>query len=536
MPVFFLAWLVGGLLEPGDLGSSDVEHRLRVAHSLWTSDPQVAPDDPDWTMPLGRDGLRRVHWGIGQSLVMLPADLVASAALSFLALPETVEAKVRPALVGYLTFPLISAVGVVFAALVLRRLGFSERQSAVGGITLLFCTSLFPYTQIHQENTSLLLLDLIGFYGVLSWLKSRTGCYLAMTGAALGLSILMRLTSVFDLAAITVFFVLIFFVAPGTMISKLHDFVAAFGKYVVPFVTIAFAVDRIYQFDRFGTWTDTYWDRVAHQVLAVHPEFPQNWPWIYPFWDGVYLILISPERSISLFDPLLLVTVWISLRYWQNLSWPVRSFAIAAALLLGADVAIHARFYTPVGAAAWGSRFTTTPVILLSMLAAPLLLEVWILFSRLEKVLSIIVIALATVVQLLSVPFWCQLEEAQMLDTGSGFVIGMRLINLLAIILNKFQDWHLASPNVAPRHLELNFAPFLIDKYIPLNLAHELQLVWSMAVVLALAAAVLLARLYFQFERWQHQASAASSRVDADAAPRLGGARFKAGRGRKNQE
>jgi hypothetical protein len=500
-PLFFLAWLFGVLVEPGDLGSSDVARRLQVAHSLWTNDRQVLPDDPDWTMPLGRDGLRRVPWGIGQSLVMLPADVVASAAVSFLALPESVRPKVREALVGYLTFPVISAAALAVAVLVLRRLEFSGGQSMAGGIALFFGTSLFPYTQIHQENSCLVLLDLIGFYGVLSWATTRTGSYLAMTGAALGLSILMRLTSMLDLAAITAFLLLVSPVANGDGKYRTHNLISDFGKYVVPFVALAFAIDRTYQFYRFGTWTDTYVDRFAHQVLAVHPGLPQNWPWVYPFWDGVYLILISPERSIFLFDPLLLITLWISVRHWKNLARPVRNFVIAAALLLGFDVALCACHHTPVGASTWGSRFTTTPVILLAMLAVPLVMDKGPLLLRVEMVLSILVIGLATAVQLLSVPIWYQLEEAQMHDAGSGFVIGMRLINVLAIILGKFHDWRLVTPSVTPRYLKLNFAPFLLDKYISVEIVHKFQLVWTAAVVLAFAATVRLVLLCSRFAR-----------------------------------
>jgi hypothetical protein len=501
VPLFLLTWFFGGLLETGDLGSSDVAYRLQAAHSLWTSEPQVRPTDTNRTLPIGRDGRRRIAWGIGQSLVMLPADMAASAAVSFLALAEPLADKVREATVGYLTFPLISAAAVAFAVLILRRLGFSDGQSMAGGIALFFCTSLFPYTQIHQENSCLLLLILISVYGVLSWSRVGTGSYLMMTGAALGLSILMRLTAVFDLAAVTVLAVLASPVEARDTKHSYRSVIAAFGKYVIPFVIIALAIDRICQFDRFGTWTDTYLNRQALQVLAVYPALPPNWPWIYPFWDGVHLILMSPERSIFLFDPLLLLTLWMMLRYWRHVSPPIRSFAIMAVLLLSADVAFHARFYTPVGAETWGSRFTTTPAILISMLAVPLLLAMRERLSRFERALAVIVIGLAFVVQLLSVTFWYELEETQMQNTGSGFVIGMRLVNLLAIALHKFQDWHLVTGGVEPRYLKLNFVPFLMDKYVSAGFAHKMQLVWSAAVVLALAAAVRLTLLCLRFER-----------------------------------
>jgi hypothetical protein len=153
------------------------------------------------------------------------------------------------------------------------------------------------------------------------------------------------------------------------------------------------------------------------------------------------------------------------------------------------------------GASAWGSRFTTTPVILISLMAVPLLLATWTRLSLFDKAFAVIVIGLATTVQLLSVTFWYMLEEAQMSDTGSEFVIGMRVVNLLATTLGNVPDWHLATQSVSARYLEPNFLPFLMDKYVSPTVAHTLQLMWSAAVVLALAAAIRLTLLGLRFDR-----------------------------------
>ena len=259
---------------------------------------------------------------------------------------------------------------------------------------------------------------------------------------------------------------------------------------------VALAIDRIYQFDRFGTWTDTYQD-----------HFPQlagdRGVWKTPPWYGIPLLLISPTRSIFLFDPLLLVTFWMMLSYWKYISLPIRTFVIIAVLLLGA----HIGFYTyslgrgAGGASTWGSRFTTTPVILISMVAVPLLLAMRTRLSLFEKALAVIVIGLATIVQLLSVAFWYMLEEAQMSDTGREFFLGMRFVNLLAAILDKVQDWDLATLSVTSRYLQPNFLPFLMDKYVSPTVAHTLQLMWSGAAVVAVAAAVKLILLCLRFER-----------------------------------
>ena len=78
----FLLCLTAGLLafvvQSGELGTSDTAHRLQTTHWLWTSEPQVFPNEyPEFGLH-GRGGQLYSWYGIGQSLLMLPADLVGT--------------------------------------------------------------------------------------------------------------------------------------------------------------------------------------------------------------------------------------------------------------------------------------------------------------------------------------------------------------------------------------------------------------------------------------------------------------------------
>ena len=78
----FLLCLTAGLLafvvQSGELGTADTMHRLQTTHWLWTSQPQVSPNEyPEFGLP-GRGGQIFSWYGIGQSLLMLPADLVGT--------------------------------------------------------------------------------------------------------------------------------------------------------------------------------------------------------------------------------------------------------------------------------------------------------------------------------------------------------------------------------------------------------------------------------------------------------------------------
>ncbi|HEX3681138.1 MAG TPA: hypothetical protein VHU83_01255, partial [Bryobacteraceae bacterium] len=78
----FLLCLIAGLLafvvQSGELGTADTLHRLQTTHWLWTSQPQVFPNEyPEFGLH-GTGGRIFSWYGIGQSLLMLPGDLVGT--------------------------------------------------------------------------------------------------------------------------------------------------------------------------------------------------------------------------------------------------------------------------------------------------------------------------------------------------------------------------------------------------------------------------------------------------------------------------
>ena len=78
----FLLCLTAGLLafvvQSGEVGTADTMHRLQTTHWIWTSQPQVFPNEyPEFGLH-GRGGRIFSWYGIGQSLLMLPSDIVAT--------------------------------------------------------------------------------------------------------------------------------------------------------------------------------------------------------------------------------------------------------------------------------------------------------------------------------------------------------------------------------------------------------------------------------------------------------------------------
>src|SRR6266853_4828773 len=78
--LLLVAALFTFLIQSGELGTSDTTHRLQVAHSFWTGQPQVFPNEYSEFGLHGRGGRLYAWYGIGQSLLMLTAALIGSAA------------------------------------------------------------------------------------------------------------------------------------------------------------------------------------------------------------------------------------------------------------------------------------------------------------------------------------------------------------------------------------------------------------------------------------------------------------------------
>ncbi len=80
-PIFLLALaagLIAFVVQSGELGSADTMHRLQSTHAFWTSEPPVFPSEyPEFGVH-GRNGTIQSWYGIGQSLLMLPADIVGT--------------------------------------------------------------------------------------------------------------------------------------------------------------------------------------------------------------------------------------------------------------------------------------------------------------------------------------------------------------------------------------------------------------------------------------------------------------------------
>src|SRR5580704_5552035 len=198
------------LIQSGELGTSDTTHRLQVAHSLWTGQPQVFPNEyPEFGLH-GRGGRLYAWYGIGQSLLMLPADLIGSAATHLPLWSSYASSQEDPSIRSIIvsTNILVNMLTAFAAFHLLGLLGFSTRESVAGTLALLCTTTHLHYAQNMTENNYILLLTITGFALQYKWLTMGDRRALFWGSAALGLNLLTRVTTTMDLFAAGCFILL----------------------------------------------------------------------------------------------------------------------------------------------------------------------------------------------------------------------------------------------------------------------------------------------------------------------------------------
>ena len=369
------AGLIAFAVQSGDPGTADTRHRLQSAHAFWTTEPPVFPEEyPEFGVH-GRGGSVQSWYGIGQSLLMLPADVVGTylEKLPVFAGYEGNDPSVRDIFVTYCVNILLCVLTALVCFRFLRQLTFQTSHAAAGTLAALLMTTHLHYTQNMQENNYIYLLTLVGISYQYEWLQSGSRRALLIGSCAFGLNLLTRLTTGMDLLAGAVFILLALLFEGAKRDAfwrRCRDYLAV----VLPVYLFFGLLDRLYQFYRFGSFSNTYIGMVAQEARQRDPSLPANYPFTTPMHIGVFGALFTPEKSIFLFDPLLLLTVLMVAVAWRRFSPAVKAYTITLTLLLLPYLCFYARYFAWAGDSAWGDRYVATTVELATLLAVPLLL------------------------------------------------------------------------------------------------------------------------------------------------------------------
>jgi hypothetical protein len=463
-PLFLLA-LTAGL-------SADTTHRLQSAHAFWTSEPPVFPNEyPEFGVH-GRGGKLQSWYGIGQSLLLLPADIVGTyvARLPIFAEYDDTDPSVRDIIVSYTINILLTVLTALVCFRFLRQLQFNIRQSVLGVLALLVATTHLHYTQNMMENNYIFLLTLTGFSYQYQWLLTGSRRALLLGSGAFGLNLLTRLPSGLDLMAGAAFLLVIVW-SEGVRGRALWHRCRTYLATALPVYLFFGLLDRIYQFYRFGSFFNTYITVTGREYRQRNPALPPNYPFETPFHTGFFGALFAPEKSVFLFDPLLILMIVLYLVGWKRFSPAVRAYLIVSLTLLLAYMSFYARYTVWSGDFAWGDRYVSTAVELSVILATPLLLRHRRELPAAVWAVGLTLLAVSIVIQLASLAFWLPLEIYQIETFGHPtFLIGLRFKNILAFALGRMGAWGLNTHAMTEDSWDYvhittwNFLPFLLRR------------------------------------------------------------------------
>jgi hypothetical protein len=473
-PMFLVglaAFLVAFLVQSGELGTSDTTYRLQTTHSFWTPEPPVDPRDYPAFGIHGRDGKLYSWYGIGQSLLMLPSDIIGTYVESLPAYEGYgVDPTPRDIFVSYNTNILVCVLTVLVCFRLLGLLGFTTNQRIAGVFALLFCTTFLHYTQNMMENNYILLLTLVGLTFQFEWLRTGSRRALLTGSGALGLNLLTRLTTGMDLLTVGFFLLLVSWFR-GVRGQALHSRFASYAKVALPVYAVFGLLERLYQHYRFGSYFNTYIQVFGQEQKILNPALPSSYPFETPFHVGFFGALLKPEKSIFLFDPLLVLTLLLAALIWKRFRPEIRAYLVAFTALVFACISFYAKFTDWSGDFAWGDRYVSTSAQIVAFISVPLLMRHRTDVGNVVWRIGIALVAVSVVIQLSSVMFWCPLEIYQMETLGHPtFVIALRLRNIVAFALGKMEPWGLNNDAMQEDpwdyvHITtFNFLPFLLAR------------------------------------------------------------------------
>jgi len=372
--------------------------------------------------------------------------------------------------VSYLINILVNVLTALIAFRLLRQLRFSTREAVAGVLALLFCTTHLHYTQNMMENNYIMLLTLVGLSSQYQWLRTGSRLALLIGSAALGLNLLTRLTTGLDLIAAGVFLLAVVWFERASTQTLWQRFLS-YCKIAAPVYVVFFFIERYYSFYRFGSFTSTYVPLFAREQRLQDPTLPPNFPWSTPFHVGVLGALFKPEKSIFLFDPLLVLAILLIVVLWKRLLPEVRAYAFTSLLLLAGYISFYARYTYWAGDFAWGDRYVSTAAQMVALIAVPLLLRHRADIPKLIWRTGIVILAASFVIQIASLAFWLPLEIYQMESFGHPtFVIALRFKNITAFALGKMDAWGLNTEEMTQDawdyvHITTwNFLPFVLRR------------------------------------------------------------------------
>ncbi|GFE70681.1 hypothetical protein CFPU101_32910 [Chroococcus sp. FPU101] len=318
-----LLWLI--VINPGSITIVDTAIRLQMAHAWWTGEEEVLPGSQ---LAVEVRGEKFVPYDLGQSILMLPVDYVGTQLGQWLP-TEKLRQNFREAIISFFVFLPLNLVLVVCVFQFLKLFDFEEKQAGAASLVWLLGTTVLYYAAVHQQNNQVLLFVLIGYQMALVSVLRQQRKWAVLSGISLGMAYLVRLTSIIHGCSVLLFLL-------GCVAYQSRSMLQVFKFlrcWLAGFISI-FLLERGLTYIRYGSFLAT--SVSLHIQVFSYQEVPattisvvQGEPNQFRFWEMLSPVnltaisgpLFSAEKSIFIYDPLLLPALVIAFLFWKRLNF-----------------------------------------------------------------------------------------------------------------------------------------------------------------------------------------------------------------------
>src|SRR6185437_9587916 len=204
------------------------------------------------------------------------------------------------------------------------------------------------------------------------------------------------------------------------------------------------------------------------------------------------------------------LTLVLAVLGWKRFSPAMKSFVIAAFVLVLGYICLYARYTVWSGDFAWGDRYVSTATELAAFISVPLLLRCRAQLGKIVWIVGLLIIGVGLIIQVASLAFWLPLEIYQGDDfRHPQWVIWLRFKNIVAFALGKMNAWGLNTDSMGYdqwdyQHLTCwNFLPFVLRRMgaAPKWMVDMALAIWGFAIVGLITVLAALGRTVEQKDR-----------------------------------
>ena len=219
----------------------------------------------------------------------------------------------RDIIVSYSINILVTVLTALVCFRFLRQLNFAVTQSVVGVLALLLATTHLHYTQNMMENNYIFLLTMTGFSYQYEWLRTGNRRALLIGSGAFGLNLLTRLPTGIDLLCGALFLLLVLWLE-GVRGTRFGNDAKPTSQSLSRF--IYFLHCSIASINSIALDSNQYLLPIS-RLSAAKPECAilrclRIIPLRLPGTSGFFGALFTPEKSIFLFDPLIVLMILLA--------------------------------------------------------------------------------------------------------------------------------------------------------------------------------------------------------------------------------